>query len=43
LRIKAEDYLSRGRGHLGFYGKLKLFLRENVCVERFPSSFLCDD
>ncbi|KAF2439542.1 DUF1365-domain-containing protein [Karstenula rhodostoma CBS 690.94] len=28
LRIKAEDYLTRGQAALGFYGKLKVFLRE---------------
>lgn len=31
LRIRAEDYLERGYGALGFYGKLKLFLRGQVC------------
>ena len=31
LRVKAEDYLKRGNGALGFYGKLKLYLREQVC------------
>jgi DUF1365 family protein len=28
LHIKADDYLSRGNGALGFYGKLKTFMRE---------------
>ncbi|KAF1972770.1 hypothetical protein BU23DRAFT_508106 [Bimuria novae-zelandiae CBS 107.79] len=28
LRIYAEDYLTRGQASLGFYGKLKVFLRE---------------
>lgn len=32
LRIRAEDYLERGYGALGFYGKLKAFLREHVCA-----------
>lgn len=30
LRVKAEDYLSPGNGELGFYGKLKMHLREHV-------------
>jgi hypothetical protein len=30
LRVKAEDYLNRGSGGLGFYNKLKLYLREHV-------------
>jgi hypothetical protein len=30
LRIRAEDYLSRGNGALGFYGKLQSYLREQV-------------
>lgn len=29
LRVKAEDYLDRGNGDLGFYGKLKMYLREH--------------
>ncbi|KAF2634487.1 hypothetical protein P280DRAFT_438813 [Massarina eburnea CBS 473.64] len=29
LRIRAEDYLERGMGGLGFYGKLQTFLREH--------------
>jgi DUF1365 family protein len=28
LHIKADDYLSRGNGTLGFYGKLAMFMRE---------------
>jgi hypothetical protein len=32
LRARAEDYLSRGDGALGFYGKLKAFMREQVCI-----------
>ncbi|KAH8723388.1 hypothetical protein GQ44DRAFT_656590 [Phaeosphaeriaceae sp. PMI808] len=28
LRIRAQDYLNRGNGALGFYGKLKLYLQE---------------
>ncbi|OAG11695.1 uncharacterized protein CC84DRAFT_1107391 [Paraphaeosphaeria sporulosa] len=28
LQIKAEDYLTRGQAALGFYGKLKVYLRE---------------
>lgn len=28
LRVKAEDYLDRGNGELGFYGKLKMYLRD---------------
>jgi DUF1365 family protein len=28
LHIKADDYLSRGNGALGFYGKLQMFMRE---------------
>jgi hypothetical protein len=31
LEVRAEDYLSRGNSELGFYGKLKLFLTEQVC------------
>jgi hypothetical protein len=31
LRIKAGDYLSRENNSAGFYVKLKLFLREQVC------------
>ena len=30
LRVKAEDYLERGSGTLGFYGKLRLYLRAQV-------------
>jgi hypothetical protein len=30
LRIRAEDYLTRGQAAFGFYGKLKVFLREKV-------------
>lgn len=30
LRIHADDYLARGQADLGFYGKLKVFLRERV-------------
>jgi hypothetical protein len=34
LRVKAEDYLSRGNGNIGFYTKLKMYLREQVrCFE----------
>lgn len=32
LQIKAEDYLSRGNGVLGFYNKLKLYLQDHVCI-----------
>jgi hypothetical protein len=32
LRVRAEDYLARGNGALGFYGKLKAFMREQVCT-----------
>jgi hypothetical protein len=32
LRIKAEDYLERGNGALGFYGNLKMYLSSQVCV-----------
>ncbi|KAJ4987010.1 cyclopropane-fatty-acyl-phospholipid synthase [Stagonosporopsis vannaccii] len=28
LRIRADDYLSRGNGTAGFYGKLQIFMRE---------------
>lgn len=31
LRVRAEDYLERGSGTLGFYGKLKMYLRTQVC------------
>lgn len=31
LRVKADDYLARGHGNLGFYNKLKLYLKERVC------------
>jgi len=30
LRIKAEDYLERGHGACGFYGKLKMYLQNQV-------------
>lgn len=30
LHIRAEDYLTRGQGSLGFYGKLQVYLREKV-------------
>jgi hypothetical protein len=36
LRIRAEDYLSRGNTALGFYGKLRLFLGEQVCIPTEP-------
>ena len=32
LHIKADDYLERGNGALGFYGKLQSYLREQVCI-----------
>jgi hypothetical protein len=32
LRVRAEDYLARGNGVMGFYGKLKAFMREQVCI-----------
>ena len=32
LRIRADDYLARGQADLGFYGKLKVFFRERVCM-----------
>lgn len=32
LRIRAADYLNRGSGELGFYGKLKAYLREQVRI-----------
>lgn len=28
LRVRAVDYLTRGNGKLGFYGKLQMFMRE---------------
>ncbi|KAJ4372972.1 hypothetical protein N0V83_003263 [Neocucurbitaria cava] len=28
LRVRADDYLERGNGSLGFYGKLKMYLRD---------------
>jgi hypothetical protein len=31
LRVRAEDYLERGNGTLGFYGKLRMYLRAQVC------------
>jgi hypothetical protein len=31
LRIQAGDYLNRGNDALGFYNKLKMYLREQVC------------
>lgn len=31
MRIRAEDYLERGNGVLGFYGKLKQYLQSQVC------------
>jgi hypothetical protein len=41
LRIKAEDYLSRGNGSAGFYTKLKMYLREQVrCFEDTLQSLL---
>ena len=30
LHIRADDYLERGQASLGFYGKLKVYLREKV-------------
>lgn len=30
MRVRAEDYLERGYGELGFYGKLRMTLREQV-------------
>lgn len=36
LRVKAADYLNRGNGELGFYNKLKLWLREQVWHNRIP-------
>lgn len=38
LRIRAEDYLGRGNGKLGFYGKLKSYLREQVWIVTLHSS-----
>lgn len=35
LHVKADDYLERGYGGLGFYGKLKKCLRDRVCTCRF--------
>ena len=32
LRVSADDYLERGNGTLGFYGKLRQFLRNQVSV-----------
>jgi hypothetical protein len=32
LKVRAEDYLARGNGALGFYGKLKAYMREQVCI-----------
>jgi hypothetical protein len=40
LQTKAADYLQRGYGVLGFYGKLKYYLREQVYGITF-SAFLC--
>lgn len=36
LRIRAEDYLARGCGAFGFFGKLKVFMREQVCLSGPP-------
>jgi hypothetical protein len=32
LRVRAEDYLKRGNGAVGFYRKLRAFMREQVCI-----------
>lgn len=32
MYVNAEDYLDRGRGALGFYGKLKMYLRQQVSM-----------
>jgi hypothetical protein len=32
MNIRAEDYLTRGNGSLGFYNKLKLYLRDQVRI-----------
>jgi hypothetical protein len=37
LRIHAKDYLGRGHGKLGFYGKLKQYLTEHVRVSSIQS------
>lgn len=34
LRVKADDYLDRGNGKLGFYEKLKMYLRKHVSTKR---------
>ncbi len=31
LRVRADDYLERGNGTLGFFNKLQLYLRDQVC------------
>jgi hypothetical protein len=43
LRVRAEDYLERGSGALGFYGKLKTYLRAQVCAHSNVqlNSFCC--
>ncbi|KAI8930879.1 hypothetical protein NX059_011896 [Plenodomus lindquistii] len=41
LRIRAEDYLDRGNADLGFYGKLKMYLREqHVKDEEWSYAYL---
>lgn len=32
LQVRAEDYLARGHRELGFYEKLRMTLREQVCL-----------
>lgn len=33
MHVKADDYLDRGNGDLGFYGKLKMYLRQHVSAQ----------
>jgi DUF1365 family protein len=40
LRIRAEDYLTRGQAACGFYGKLKIFLREKVTCSTITARYL---
>lgn len=41
LRVRAEDYLERGNGALGFYGKLQIYLRAQVMDPSGPCNLLC--
>lgn len=41
LRVRADDYLSRGNGKAGFYGKLQMFMREqNVDDNEWSYAYL---